>query len=143
MAPDVSKLSKAALETIRPVKLHYDSYSFDMTMSDGATYAGTGFSPWNKCTLELDLPQKLSRVDVIFFKTESHIHSINFHGDRVVTTAYTNEVLSMMNYPDDQLAGRVETITLKPGEELLGAKFHHDTAHTYGITWIIRRTKTR
>ena len=70
------------------------------------------------------------------------MHSICFHGDSELTIGRTDELVDMWGYGDQGKKGRVETLTLDAGEELLGCKLHHSEETIFGVTWIKWRPPT-
>ena len=64
---------------------------------------------------------------------------MNFIGETVVHIGYTDEEREKWGWGDGAKAGRVETVTLEPGEELIGCEIHHDGYNTYGVTWLTWR----
>ena len=69
---------------------------FGMSMSDGQRVIGGDESD---ADMTAELPEKLTRIEVIFSKNESFLHSMNFIGETVVHIGLTDEWIKQ-NYPD-------------------------------------------
>ena len=93
-----------------------------MSMSDGQRVIG---GDEDEANMTAELPKNLTRIEVIFNKDESFFHSMNFIGETVVHIGLTDEWLEKKGWDDGYKAGRVETVTLEPGEELIGCEMHH------------------
>ena len=117
--PDVDQLAILSRE-LRPTKVHYKwtMKVFGMSMSDGQRVIGGDESLPLKTA---ELPEKLTRIEVIFRKDEWHLHSMRFIGETVLHIGYTDQE----HWSDNWKAGRVETVTLEPGEELIGCEIHY------------------
>ena len=93
-------------------------YVFGMTLTDDKRKIGGGY----KAHRESKVPEKLTCIEVSFRKNEDLLHSLRFIGETVVRIGFTDD-----KWTDDEYkAGRVETVTIEPGEELLGCEMHHD-----------------
>ena len=74
----------------------------------------------------VDLPDKVTKIDVIFRKNEWFMFGMVFYGSTVVNIGWTGELEGR----------RVETTKFAPDEELLGCEIHHCEHTTLGVTWI-------
>ena len=61
---------------------------------------------------------------------------MTFIGETVLHIGLTDE---LVRNSADWKAGRVETVTLEPGEELIGCEMHHGGGWTFGVTWLTWR----
>ena len=109
-----------------------------MSMSDGQRVIG-GNELLGKADYTAELPKKITRIEVIFRKNEKFMHSMNFIGETVVHIGDTDEKIEKQGYNDRHKAGRVETVTFEPGEELIGCEIHTSEFFTYGVTWLTWR----
>ena len=85
-----------------------------------------------------DMPENLTKIEVCFKKSELFFHHIVFIGSTTVYMGLTREDDEGRN--KDYLsyhAGRVETVVLAPGEQLLGCEMYHDGHNTRGVTFLI------
>jgi hypothetical protein len=137
----VAKSKVTKLETIpKLARLHYKCSPFYICtlgaeMSNGKyreTNEGS-FTGANKPDKAVSLPDKLQKIQVCFRSNETSLHSLTFTGASVVTIEPTS----------DKDRGRVETLILKPGEELLGCTLHYGDSVTYGISWITWKRPVR
>ena len=105
---------------------------FGMTLTDGTKTIG-GKEGWANSTA--DMPENLTKVEVCFRKNESEFHHIIFYGSTTVYMGWTKE--DDERWTTDCHAGRVETVVLAPGEQLLGCEMYHDDEYTRGVTFLI------
>ena len=91
--PDVAKMTGLSRE-LRPTKVHhrkvdYRRYMlvFGMSMSDGQRVIARDDSD---AVMTAELPEKLTRIEVIFTKDEKWLHSMNFIGETVVNIGVTD-----------------------------------------------------
>jgi len=92
--------------------------------SDGVTWEGSK----GKHEKHADLPDNISKIQIVFSKDESYIRYFRFFGD---------EMLQIPERGDDGRGGRVETfeIDLANGERFLGAEISIGGKHSMGVTW--------
>lgn len=83
-----------------------------------------------------NLPEKITKVDIAFCRDENFLHSVIFHGDTILQIGRSDDLVDMWGFGEDGKKGRVETMVLGEGEELLGCKFHHSEESVFGMTWI-------
>ena len=108
---------------------------FGITLTDGTKTIG-GYEDWADKTA--DMPENLTKIEVCFTKDESWFHHIVFIGSTTVYIGITKEddEERWKNHPHLH-AGRVETVVLAPGEQLLGCEMYHDVSYTRGVTFLI------
>ena len=133
----VSGRSAEEIAALAPKKLHYkkDMCVFGMTLTDGTKTIG-GNESWTDETA--DMPENLTKIEVCFTKHESSFHHIVFIGSTTVYMGLTKEDdEGRLKNATDMHAGRVETVVLAPGEQLLGCEMYHDGYNTFGVTFLI------
>ena len=108
-----------------------------MTLTDGTKTIG-GYEEWANKTA--DMPENLTKIEVCFRKSEDWMHHIIFYGSTTVYMGLTKEWDEGQKYTGNH-AGRVETVVLAPGEQLLGCEMYHDGMYhgsaTRGLTFLI------
>ena len=103
-----------------------------MTLTDGTKTIG-GYWSADKTA---DMPENLTKIEVCFTKDEWYFHHMIFYGSTTVYMGTTKEDdEARKDYPDCH-AGRVETVVLAPGEQLLGCEMYYDY-RTRGVTFLI------
>ena len=123
----VAKLPADKIAILTPKELHYDEYMlrFGMTLTDGTKTIG---GKENLADKTADMPENLTKIEVCFRKDEEWMHHMIFYGSTRVYMGLTKEEDEKewnKNYPKRH-AGRVETVVLAPGEQLLGCEMYHD-----------------
>ena len=105
---------------------------FGMTLTDGTKTIGwEGFA-----NSTADMPENLTKIEVCFKKHEELFHHIIFYGSTTVYMGMTKEDDEGETYPPAH-AGRVETVVLAPGEQLLGCEMYHVDGWIHGVTFLI------
>jgi hypothetical protein len=112
----------------RPVKVNFCNWfmeSFGFTYSNGETWEGSK----GKHDRHADLPDNISKIEIVFSKEESTIRYLRFFGD---------EMLQIPERGDDFRGGRVETfdIDLAKRERFLGAEISIGDKRSMGVTWL-------
>jgi hypothetical protein len=138
MIPSVESVTGHSVEhifTLTPRHLHYNEYMwvFGMTLSTGIRKIG-GAEVFARKTA--NIPTHLTKIEVVFRKDEYNIHHMVFHGETTVHIGRTKQEDEMFKV--GERAGRVERVTLAPGEELLGCEMHHDHS-IRGLTFLIKK----
>ena len=123
MIPDLAELTKrppGEVTELSPATIHYDKdmFVFGMSLNNGQRLVGG--ADW-KCSNTVEIPKKLTKIDVIFKKHEKFLYSMIFHGETVAQIGNRHEDWTT----DAVKEGRRETVKLEPGEELLGCEMHY------------------
>ena len=103
-----------------------------MTLTDGTKTIG-GDENWANETA--DMPENLTKIEVCFEKSEVWMHHMIFYGSTTVYIGATKE--HDKKYKTKWHAGRVETVVLAPGEQLLGCEMYHVDGWIHGVTFLI------
>ena len=111
---------------------------FGMTLTDGTKTIGGDEFYADKTA---DMPENLTKIEVCFTEAEEDFHHIVFIGSTTVYIGDTKEVDERTKKTDFH-AGRVETVVLAPGEQLLGCEMYYDhhilgNGFMRGITFLI------
>jgi hypothetical protein len=127
LADVLHKMTLKELMEYRPVKVNFCNWlveSFGFTYSNGEIWEGSR----GKHDKQKDLPDNISKIQIVFSKEESYIRYLRFFGD---------ETLQIPETGDDFRGGRVETfeIDLEKGERFLGAEISIGDRHSMGVTW--------
>ena len=134
----VSGRSAEEIAALAPKELHYSKGMsvFGMTLTDGTKTIGSKHEHW--ADMEADMPENVTKIEVCFRKDEVRFHHMVFHGSTTVYMGWTkqDDETELKDYPDLQ-AGRVETVVIAPGEQLLGCELYHLKGSLHGVTFLI------
>ena len=127
LADILHKKTLKELMEYRPVKVDYCNWfveSFGFTYSDGETWEGSK----GKHDRHSDLPDNISKIQVVFNADDSMIRYLRFFGD---------EMLQIPERGDDGRGKRTETfeIDLAKGERFLGCEISYGDKRSMGVTW--------
>ena len=108
---------------------------FGMTLTDGTKTIG---GKYNYLDRTADMPENLTKIEVCFRKGEYGFHNMIFYGSTTVYMGWTKEDDERWKDRPEWHAGRVETVVLAPGEQLLGCEMYHGKyGGTVGVRFLI------